>query len=93
MSRPLNVKPSRARGRSNALEPAATPTPLPSRDAYKKALYVLPVSDLAWITDEIDRHRKATKIRLTKSDVVHIALEYLRKRGGVTQAQKEISQG
>lgn len=65
---------------------AVPPTPREKDRDYKQATFWLPLTDLAWIDAEIERYRKATKVRLKKSHIVHIALELVRQRGGIDQA-------
>lgn len=89
----INMKPSRAKGKSEALERAVlSPTTAGKGQDYKKALFVLPITDISWLDAEIERFRRSTKRRTNKSQVVQVALELLRKRGGYESALKEISE-
>ena len=58
---------------------------------YKKNLITLPTTDAAWITREVERHRKTTKMRLNKSQLVQVALEYMRQGGGLTEVLRKIT--
>jgi hypothetical protein len=96
MSRkPLKMKhPTGASGKADIFDsPAETPTPAakPGKaQGYKKALVTLPVSDVAWIARSIESHRKNTRTRVSKSEVVRVGLELIRREGGLTEALKKI---
>ena len=66
-----------------------SPTPTDG-SRVKKALYSLPITDHAWIIRELERYRRDTKMRLNKSQLVQVALELLRNRGGLREALKEL---
>lgn len=84
----LKMQPTRDRMYRDrkASEAKDSPTPAQKPPEYRGAQFYLPHTDLAWIEAELERYRKATKIRLKKSHVVHIALELVRKRGGIGKA-------
>jgi len=64
----------------------ASTAPQARDQEYKKVMFYLPMTDVSWINAEIERYRRATKIRLKKSQIVHLALELVRTRGGINQA-------
>ena len=82
----IQMKKTRAAEFQERQAAAAEPTPREKDRDYKQATFWLPLTDLAWIDAEIERYRKATKVRLKKSHIVHIALELVRQRGGIDQA-------
>jgi len=89
---PLSMKTSRARGKSDLLERSEAAPVASKGKEYKKALFTLPITDHAWMDAEVDRFRRATKRRTSKSQLVQVALELLRKRGGLEVALREISE-
>jgi hypothetical protein len=90
----IQMRTTRAFGKADLLDdkPQASEEPrTTSRTEYKKTLVTLPVSDIAWVSDEARRHRKERKLQMNKSEVIQIALQFMRKKGGLRQALKEIA--
>ena len=88
------MKPTRAAGKSDFLEQMQRGgARADTNHEYKKKLITLPVSDVAWISREVERHRKTTKMRLNDSQLVQVALEYMRRGGGLTEALKKVTEG
>ena len=83
---------TRAHGKANILDQLERGgAKADTTQEYKKNLITLPISDVAWIGREVERHRKNTKMRLNKSQLVQVALEYMRQGGGLTEALKKIT--
>ena len=87
------MQPTRAEGKEKIFEkPTKQENAVAGApDGYKKALFTLPLADIAWIDSELGRFQKNTRLRYTKSQLVQTALELMRKRGGLDNARKEIS--
>lgn len=84
----IKMTPSRARQRAeDGPETKAEAAP---DVVYKKALFSLTTSDLAWLDQQVKQYRRATGNPLTKSQLVRVALELLRQHG-VRDAIKKIS--
>jgi len=94
MNKKIQMKRTRADGKSTLLDQLKRGgAGADDSQEYKKSLITLPISDVAWISKEVERHRKTTKMRLNKSQLVQVALEYMRQGGGLTEALKKVTEG
>lgn len=52
----------------------------------KKVLISLPVRDVNWLKDQVEQCPRKLGVQLSQSEIVHLALELVRKQGGLAAA-------
>ena len=82
----IQMQRTRAHGKAGLAlsEAVGQPAPAPS-GATKKILVSLPVTDVVWLSKQAEQSPRQLGVRLSKSEIVRVALELVRKEGGLAR--------